>query len=77
MGNCFLILVVVSVLILEMPGGRPNIMQLIKSTYVEWDAEVVFVTSNLQGNQEMMEGCMEAGIPVFVRSFFSLFLFQG
>ncbi|KAF8622661.1 hypothetical protein AX15_006772 [Amanita polypyramis BW_CC] len=46
-------------------GGRPDVMQLIKFTYVEWNAEVVFITSNLLGNQDMMEGCMEAGIPVF------------
>ncbi|KAK2463143.1 hypothetical protein APHAL10511_004798 [Amanita phalloides] len=46
-------------------GGRPDVMDLIKVAYEEWDAEVVFITSNLQGNQEMMEGCMEAGIPVF------------
>ena len=42
-------------------------MKLIKETYVSWGAEVVFITSNYQGNQEMMEGCKEAGIPAFVR----------
>ena len=26
---------------------------------------VVFITSNYNGNKEMMEGCKEAGIPVF------------
>ena len=41
-------------------------MQLIKEVYTSWQAEVVFITSNLQGNQEMMEGCKEAGIPAFV-----------
>jgi len=46
-------------------GGRPDVMKLIKETYVSWQAEVVFITSNYQGNQEMMEGCKEAGIPAF------------
>lgn len=50
-----------------MLGGRPDVMELIKAAYEEWNAEVVFITSNLQGNQEMTEGCMEAGIPAFVR----------
>lgn len=26
---------------------------------------VVFITSNSQGNSEIMEGCKEAGIPAF------------
>ncbi len=56
-------------LILGMLGGRPDTMELIKSAYEEWNAEVVFITSNLQGNQEMMEACMETGIPAFVRRF--------
>lgn len=43
-------------------------MKLIKETYISWGAEVVFITSNLQGNQEMMEGCKAAGIPAFVRN---------
>jgi hypothetical protein len=50
-------------------GGRPDIMKLIKEVYSSWGAEVVFITSNFQGNQEMMEGCKEAGIPAFVRRF--------
>lgn len=41
-------------------------MKLIKDTYVSWGAEVVFITSNYQGNQEMMQGCKAAGIPAFV-----------
>lgn len=47
-------------------GGRPDVMKLIKEVYDVWKAEVVFITSNLQGNREMMEGCKEAGIPAFV-----------
>ena len=42
-------------------------MKIIKETYASWGAEVVFITSNYKGNQEMMEGCKEAGIPAFVR----------
>ncbi len=41
-------------------------MKLIRETYVSWNAEVVFITSNWNGNKEMMEGCKEAGIPAFV-----------
>ena len=37
-----------------------------KEVYASWKAEVVFITSNRQGNQEIMEGCKEAGIPAFV-----------
>lgn len=46
-------------------GGRPDTLKLIKETYASWGAEVVFITSNLQGNTEMMEGCKAAGIPAF------------
>lgn len=41
-------------------------MKLVKEVYASWQAEVVFITSNRQGNQEIMEGCKEAGIPAFV-----------
>jgi len=46
-------------------GKRPDTMQLIRDTYESWGAEVVFITSNLQGNQEMMEGCRSEGINAF------------
>lgn len=46
-------------------GGRADTMRLVREIYASWRAEVVFVTSNRQGNQEIMEGCMEAGIPAF------------
>jgi hypothetical protein len=49
-------------------GGRPDVMQLVKDAYRTWNAEVVFITSNYQGNSEIMEGCKEAGIPAFVSS---------
>ena len=54
-------------------GGRPDVMKLIKEAYHSWGAEVVFITSNLQGNTEMMEGCKEAGIPAFVSNFIGVF----
>jgi hypothetical protein len=41
-------------------------MKLVKDAVREWKAEVVFITSNYQGNSEIMEGCKEAGIPAFV-----------
>lgn len=47
-------------------GGRPDVMKLVKETVASWGAEVVFITSNYQGNKEIMEGCKEAGIPAFV-----------
>ncbi|KAJ7594973.1 hypothetical protein C8J56DRAFT_1044688 [Mycena floridula] len=46
-------------------GGRPDVMQLIGDAYKSWGAEVVFITSNYQGNKDMMEGCKKAGIPAF------------
>ncbi|KAF8228155.1 hypothetical protein L208DRAFT_1404307 [Tricholoma matsutake] len=46
--------------------GRPDVMKLIKDVYSSWGAEVVFITSNFQGNEEMMQGCKEAGIPAFM-----------
>ena len=52
--------------ILAGAGGRPDVMKLIKEAYYTWGAEVVLITSNWQGNKEMMEGCKEAGIPAFV-----------
>lgn len=47
-------------------GGRPgDVVGLIEGIYKAWGAEVVFVTSNGQGNKDMMLGCKEKGIPVF------------
>ncbi|KAJ7188900.1 hypothetical protein C8R46DRAFT_1206015 [Mycena filopes] len=46
-------------------GGRPDVMKLLKDTYISWGAEVVFITSNMGGNREMMEGCKREGIPAF------------
>jgi hypothetical protein len=41
-------------------------MKLLQEVYISWCAEVVFITSNFQGNKEIMEGCKVAGIPAFV-----------
>lgn len=38
-------------------GGRPDTMKLIRETWVNWRAEVIFITSNKTGNDEMMQGC--------------------
>ena len=52
-------------------------MNLVKEVYAFWQAEVVFITSNRQGNQEIMEGCKEAGIPAFVSKAHGLRLFMS
>ncbi|KAI0317144.1 hypothetical protein OF83DRAFT_177957 [Amylostereum chailletii] len=46
-------------------GGRPDMMKLVREAYTSWRAEVVFITSNYLGNQELMEGCKQEGIPAF------------
>ncbi|ERS97554.1 hypothetical protein HMPREF1624_05725 [Sporothrix schenckii ATCC 58251] len=46
-------------------GGRPNSVQLLKDTWTSFGAEVIFITSNMQGNDEMMQGCREAGMHAF------------
>jgi hypothetical protein len=40
-------------------GGRPDTMQLLKDTWKSFGAEVIFITSNMQGNDEMMQGCRQ------------------
>ena len=32
-------------------------MELLKEIWDTWQAEVIFITSNMQGNDEMMQGC--------------------
>ena len=49
-------------------------MKLIREIFKSWRAEVIFITSNYQGNQEIMEGCKEEGIPAFVRLSYHLAL---
>jgi len=46
-------------------GGRPDTVQLLKDVWKSWNAEVIFITSNYQGNTEMMRGCREAGLHAF------------
>ncbi|KAH9998968.1 hypothetical protein BJV77DRAFT_1064468 [Russula vinacea] len=46
-------------------GGRPDTMRVLKKVYNCWGAEVVFITSNYEGNSRLMQGCKEAGIPAF------------
>lgn len=44
-------------------GGRPDTMQLLKDTWRSFGAEVIFITSNMQGNDEMMQGCRAGTFP--------------
>jgi hypothetical protein len=46
-------------------GGRPDTMSLLKDTWTRFGAEVIFITSNMQGNDEMMQGCRAAGLHAF------------
>ncbi|KAF4963487.1 hypothetical protein FSARC_8496 [Fusarium sarcochroum] len=46
-------------------GGRPDTMKLLRETWDSFKPEVVFITSNKQGNDEIMEGCYKSGIPAF------------
>ncbi|KAI0034700.1 hypothetical protein K488DRAFT_44911 [Vararia minispora EC-137] len=46
-------------------GGRPDMMKLVRDAYRYWGAEVVFITSNWQGNKDLMEGCKAENIPAF------------
>jgi hypothetical protein len=46
-------------------GGRPDTMELLKDTWTRFGAEVIFITSNSQGNDEMMQGCRTAGLHAF------------
>ncbi|SPQ25707.1 5ae41152-2301-4fa9-9a42-00ca209dd214 [Thermothielavioides terrestris] len=46
-------------------GGRPDTVKLLKEVWYSFGAEVIFITSNRQGNDEMMQGCLEAGLHSF------------
>ncbi|KAH7222608.1 uncharacterized protein BKA55DRAFT_599455 [Fusarium redolens] len=46
-------------------GGRPDTMQLLRDTWNNFGAEVIFITSNMKGNDEMMQGCREEGMHAF------------
>jgi hypothetical protein len=52
-------------------GGRPDTVQLLKDTWTSFKAEVIFITSNMQGNDEMLQGCRAGtfiAISVFSKS---------
>jgi hypothetical protein len=38
-------------------GGRPDTIKLLTKAYRDFRAEVVFITSNRLGNDDMMQGC--------------------
>lgn len=40
-------------------GGRPDTVKLLKEIWDSFGAEVIFITSNKTGNDEMMQGCLE------------------
>ncbi|KAK4141519.1 uncharacterized protein C8A04DRAFT_39027 [Dichotomopilus funicola] len=46
-------------------GGRPDSVKLLKEVWDSFGAEVIFITSNKQGNDEMMQGCRAAGMDAF------------
>ncbi|KAK3316857.1 hypothetical protein B0H66DRAFT_306716 [Apodospora peruviana] len=46
-------------------GGRPDTVKLLKEVWESFGAEVIFITSNMQGNDEMMQGCRAAGLHAF------------
>ncbi|EED77608.1 predicted protein [Postia placenta Mad-698-R] len=46
-------------------GGRPDTRKILKEVYHSWKADVVFITSNMIGNSEMMQACKEEKIPCF------------
>jgi hypothetical protein len=46
-------------------GGRPDTMELLRDTWKRFGAEVIFITSNMQGNDEMMQGCRAEGMHAF------------
>lgn len=59
-------------------GGRPDTMKLLKDTWISFKAEAVFITSNMQGNDEMMQGCMAGTLtyfPTHLKSAQTKFLF--
>ncbi|KAF1835745.1 hypothetical protein BDW02DRAFT_567647 [Decorospora gaudefroyi] len=46
-------------------GGRPDTMALLRDTWKRFGAEVIFITSNSVGNDEMMQGCAAEGMHAF------------
>ncbi|KAJ3536261.1 hypothetical protein NM688_g6862 [Phlebia brevispora] len=46
-------------------GCRPDTMKMLKDIYVAFNAEVVIITSNPKGNEELMQGCKDNGMHAF------------
>ncbi|KAJ7514686.1 hypothetical protein O6H91_23G055400 [Diphasiastrum complanatum] len=46
-------------------SGRPRTKELVVNKAKEWGAEVVIVTSNPSGTNEIVNSCKKAGIPAF------------
>lgn len=53
-------------------GGRPDTLKLLLKTYIEFRAEVVFITSNKLGNDDMMRGCYTGMFPRLIYSSLTL-----
>lgn len=49
----------------KLAGRRPDTMKMLKDIYIAFKAEVVIITSNPQGNEELMQGCKENGMHSF------------
>jgi hypothetical protein len=49
-------------------GGRPDTVELLKETWTKFGAEVIFITSNMQGNDEMMQGCRAGTFLIILTS---------
>lgn len=46
-------------------SGRPKTTELVVTKARDWRAEVVIVTSNPSGTNEIVNGCKAVGIPAF------------
>lgn len=46
-------------------SGRPKTRELVVTKAKQWSAEVVIVTSNPRGTNEIVNGCKDVGIPAF------------
>ncbi|THH01227.1 hypothetical protein EW026_g1464 [Hermanssonia centrifuga] len=46
-------------------GCRPDTMKMLKDIYVAFSAEVVIITSNPKGNEELMQGCKDNDMHAF------------
>jgi len=46
-------------------GKRPDLLKLVTDAFYDWRAEVVMITSNGAGNDTLMQGLLQQGIPAF------------